>query len=272
MRYIFIGAHPDDADILFGGTAIQLARAGHQVRFVSVTNGDAGHQSMARPALARRRLEEAQAAARVGGLDGYDIMGIPDSEVECNLANRWAIIRLLRRFAPDVVITHWLWDYHADHRATGQLVLDAAYLLTVPHCCADTPIPAAEPIYAFAYHRFQDPRPFRADAAVAIDNVLDEKMRMLDCHVSQFYEWLPWNAGFRDFDASKLSWPQKKEWLMARWGVRTETCAALARPLLCRSYGEQQGAQIGHAEAFEQNAYGKEVPQEEFQRIMQGIG
>ncbi|HQL09052.1 MAG TPA: PIG-L family deacetylase, partial [Lentisphaeria bacterium] len=113
-RFLFFGAHPDDADLLFGGTAIKLARAGHAVKFVSACNGDCGHQSMSSPDLAKRRYLEAQASAKIAGLVEYEVLPIPDCRLECNLANRETFIRIIRRFQPDVVISHRSCDYHAD--------------------------------------------------------------------------------------------------------------------------------------------------------------
>ena len=62
LRIIMIGAHPDDCDIDGGGTAILYAKMGHAVKFVSVTNGDAGHQQMQGAPLAKRRFAEAKEA------------------------------------------------------------------------------------------------------------------------------------------------------------------------------------------------------------------
>ena len=194
-RYLFFGAHPDDPDLLFGGCAVKLLKAGHQVKFVSVSSGDCGHYAMEPAALALRRHREAQESAKVAGLTGYEILDVPDCHVVCTLELRERLIRVIRDFEPDVVISHRLCDYHADHRATAQCVMDCAYLVRVPMYCADTPIPRKDPVFAYGYDAFTDPRPIRADAVTEIDSVAETKLRMLDCHRSQFYEWLPWNMG-----------------------------------------------------------------------------
>ena len=74
-RYLVFCAHPDDCDLLFGGTAVKLAKAGHAVKFVSVCNGDCGHYAMTHEALARRRHGEAQASVRLAGIEEYQILG-----------------------------------------------------------------------------------------------------------------------------------------------------------------------------------------------------
>ena len=163
-NYLVIGAHPDDPDLLFGGCAVKLLKAGHQVKFVSVSSGDCGHYAMEPAALALRRHREAQESAKVAGLTGYEILDVPDCHVVCTLELRERLIRVIRDFEPDVVISHRLCDYHADHRATAQCVMDCAYLVRVPMYCADTPIPRKDPVFAYGYDAFTDPRPIRADA------------------------------------------------------------------------------------------------------------
>ena len=144
-RYLVIGAHPDDVDLRFGGTAIKLTRAGHQVKFVSLCNGNCGHQTMGGAQLAARRKQEAQATLAFNGVCEYQIFDNNDCEIVADLENRKALIRIIRAFAPDVVLSHRLCDYHADHRATGTLVMDAAYLLGVPLWCPDVPRPSVLP-------------------------------------------------------------------------------------------------------------------------------
>lgn len=267
-RFLFVGAHPDDADTEFGGTALQLVRKGHSVKFVSLCNGDCGHWRMDRRELAARRFEETQRVARLIGLDEYQVLQHSDCEVESGLENRKEMIRIIRAYRPDVIISHFLWDYHADHRACAQLVQDCAYLVMVPLFCAETPIPEVNPVFAVCYHRFQDPRPFRFDAVVPIDGVLEEKFRMMDCHASQFYEWLPWgNLGMKEFDASRMTWEEKKAFLM-HWMEQYKTIADAGRETLLATYGAA-GAGVVYAEAFEQSAYGRVLPQEEFRQLFQ---
>ena len=170
-RIIFIGAHPDDADILCSGTAIQLARAGHKVKFVSATNGDTGHFSLSREETARIRIEEARQAGIASGIAEYQVIAEQNCGLEPTLDNRIKLMRIIRSWNPDLVITHRLCDYHPDHRATAQLVMDCAYTCMVPHFCEDTPIPTQNPVFAHSFDRFMEPRPHRADAVIEIDSV-----------------------------------------------------------------------------------------------------
>ncbi len=263
MRYMFFGAHPDDADLMMGGTSLKLIKNGHHVKFVSVSNGDCGHQSMERKALAARRYEETQKSAALAGLDAYEVMDIPDCGIEVTLENREKIIRMIRAYQPDVVITHRNCDYHADHRATAQLIQDAAYLLMVPLYCPDTPIPEVNPVFAYAYDRFTKPAPVQPDAVVEIDSVIEEKFHVLDCHVSQFYEWLPFTKGMKDFSVEGWTWEQKRAHLDEHWGIRFKTIAEYAAEQLEKRYHHP----VKYAELFEYSPYGRAVTPEEFQEL-----
>src|SRR6266849_6641769 len=80
LRLLIIGAHPDDADYHAGGTAALYRAAGHVVKMVSLTNGDAGHQTLRGPELARRRKAEAAAAGAVIGAS-YDVFDNHDGQL-----------------------------------------------------------------------------------------------------------------------------------------------------------------------------------------------
>lgn len=265
-RIMFIGAHPDDADLCCGATAIKLARAGHIVKFVSATNGDTGHHILSRAETAKRRYGEAQAAAKLAGVVEYEILN-HDCGLEISVENRREILRVIRRFKPDLVITHRTCDYHPDHRAIAQLVQDTAYVVMVPHFCEDTSTPDYSPVYACAFDAFDDPRPHRADAVIEIDSVIDQKLALWDCHASQFYEWMPWVDGDKNFDINALNDQQKREHLM-KWMQRFKKAANCARPLLKNLYGDQAD-HIVYAETFEQSPYARVLPLDEFQKLFE---
>src|SRR5215813_9009906 len=100
LRLLIVGAHPDDADYFAGGTAALYRSAGHIVKMVSLTNGDAGHQTLRGPTLAQRRRTEAAAAGAVIGAT-YDVLDNHDGQLLPSLENRFQVIRLIRSFQPD---------------------------------------------------------------------------------------------------------------------------------------------------------------------------
>jgi LmbE family N-acetylglucosaminyl deacetylase len=256
LRIMAIGAHPDDCDAKVGGLAIKYARQGHQVKFVSLTNGDAGHHEIGGVELAKRRYQEAQKAAQVAGIE-YELFDIHDGELVPILEYRKMVIETIRGFQPDLVITHRPNDYHPDHRYTSQLVQDAAYTVTVPNIQSLTPYLMRNPVFAYMSDSFQRPYPFSPDIAVSIDDVVDTKLDMLDCHESQMYEWLPYNKGV--LEQVPQDAVERRAWL-GKW--RLPYSAALAdryRPLLKQLYGPERGEQIRHIEAFEICEYGAAV-------------
>jgi len=87
IRVLVVGAHPDDPDINFGGSAVRFAQEGATVRFLSVCNGSKGHQALSEEALAARRLGEMQRSAAILGVEKYETLGCPDCELEASM--RW---------------------------------------------------------------------------------------------------------------------------------------------------------------------------------------
>ena len=171
LRIIVFGAHPDDCDKDAGGTAALWAARGHAVKFVALTNGDAGHQTEGGGALAKRRRAEAQEAGRRYGIAEYEVLDNHDGELEPTLAVRQQVIRRIRQWQADLVIAPRPNDYHPDHRYTGVVVQDSAYMVVVPNVTPDTPPLRKNPVFMYGYDRFQRPNPFRPDVAVAIDSV-----------------------------------------------------------------------------------------------------
>ena len=193
-KVLVIGAHPDDCELKAGGTARQWANRGFEVTFVSVTDGGAGHHTMMPAELIVRRRMEAAAAAEVLGVQSR-VLDHHDGELLPTLEARLDIIRLIRQVRPDLVLTHRPNDYHPDHRYTSQLVQDAAYMVTVPRIAPDVPSLRMDPVFGYLSDSFTAPQPFRGDVIVPIDDVMEDVLAAIDCHASQFYEWLPFNMG-----------------------------------------------------------------------------
>ncbi len=195
LRIIFIGAHPDDCDIKGGGTAALFVEMGHQVKFLSVTNGDAGHQTQGGGMLAKRRIAETREVAKRLGVS-YDVLDNHDGELLPTLEIRLQIIRKIREWKADVVIAPRSNDYHPDHRYTGILVQDAAFMVGVPNVAPDVEPLRKNPVFLYYQDNFKKPNPFQPDIAVDITPVIAKKLAGLDAHQSQFYEWLPWIGNY----------------------------------------------------------------------------
>ena len=262
LRIIAIGAHPDDCDGRVGGTAAKWAALGHQVKFVAVTNGDAGHQTEGGGALARRRRREAQEAGRRLGIAEYETLDNHDGQLVPSVDVREQVIRRIRQWNADIVLAPRPNDYHPDHRYTGMLVQDAAYMVVVPNICPDTPPLRKNPVFLYFQDRFQRPNPFRPDVVVAIDDVLDRKIKGLDAHTSQMYEWLPWVAG--ELDHVPADAAARLEWLR-----KTRSGQPLSEPVreAARKWYGPRSASIREVEAFELCEYGRQPAEEELKRL-----
>lgn len=257
LRLIMIGAHPDDCDMGAGGTAIIFAKMGYAVKFVSVTNGDAGHQTMKGAALAKRRFAEAQEAGKRFGVV-YDVLDNHDGELLPNLDVRLQVIKKIREWDADVVIAPRPNDYHPDHRYTGVLVQDAAYMVAVPNVAPETPALKKNPVFLYFQDRFQKPSPFRPDIAIDISDVYAQKIHAMDAHESQMYEWLPWIGHYLEQVPSNKQ--EREKWLAQK---RFAEITPSVRLSLEKWYGKEKAATIKNAEAFEVCEYGAQPTDEE---------
>ncbi len=265
LRVIVFGAHPDDCELEAAGTAARMVKAGHQVKFVSVTNGDIGHHEIAGAILARRRAAEVQKCAEILGITS-EVLDIHDGELLPTLENRRAITRLIRSWRADVVISHRPNDYHPDHRYTGILVQDSAFMVTVPSFCPDVPALRKNPIFLYTEDSFQKPNPFAADVVVPIDEVLDQKAACIDALASQFYEWNPWLGGYSDevpkAPAARMEWTKKR--VIGRYGA----IADRYRAELIDELGQERGRAVKVAEAFELCEYGSQPSRAELRAML----
>lgn len=260
-RIIMIGAHPDDCDQDGGGTAILFAKMGYAVKFVSVTNGDAGHQTMKGTALAKRRFAEAQEAGKRFGVT-YDVLDNHDGQLLPTLEVRLQVIKKIREWNADIVIAPRPNDYHPDHRYTGVLVQDAAYMVAVPNVASETPALKKNPIFLYFQDGFKRPNPFRPDITVDISDVFAQKIHAMDAHESQMYEWLPWIGHYLDQVPKSKS--EREHWLAQTRAVKI---TPEVRTSLEKWYSKERAAQTQNAEAFEICEYGTQPTDEEIRRL-----
>ena len=250
LNVLIIGAHPDDPDKV-GGCAYKWTQAGYTVTMVSFTNGDAGHQSIKAKELAKIRREEARKAGEVIGVT-YITLDNHDGQVMPTYKNRLQMIKLIRDYKADLVIFPRPYDYHPDHRYTGALVLDAAYMVTVPTILPKVPFLEKNPMFLYMSDGFIHPEPFTADVAIDIDDVIEKKLDMYHQHKSQMYEWLPFNRG--NLSSVPASDADRRAWLgQTRQGGSN---ANPYRSTLIALYGTEKGSAIQYCEAFQDSGYG----------------
>ena len=257
LNIIAIGAHPDDCDSKFGGTAALFAKMGHNVKFLALTSGDAGHQSEGGGALGNRRREEARNAGKALGITEYQTLDNHDGELLPSLQVRHDVIRAIRKWDADIVLGLRPNDYHPDHRNAGKVVIDASYMVIVPNVCPDTPPLNKNPLFLFMQDRFQRPYKHQPDIVVGIDETIEQKIDGLHAHTSQMYEWLPWTNGG---DASVAKIPtsniERREWLADRTKRRSSIISPEKMNSLEKWYGKDIAKSIKYVESFEVAEYG----------------
>jgi LmbE family N-acetylglucosaminyl deacetylase len=254
LRIIAFGAHPDDNELRLAGTAAMWAALGHQVKFVSATNGDIGHWREAGGPLARRRTAEVEAAAKILGITSQ-VLDIHDGEIEATLENRRTFARLIREWRADVVFGHRPNDYHPDHRAVGELVQDSSYMVTVPFFTPDTRPLERNPVFLSYQDNFTKPNPFTADIVIGIDSVIEKKLDVMDALESQFYEGGA-NGGPQNVPTDPAAIAKRREQVRANFRNRFASPAKQFRAKLVELYGPERGNKFQYAEAFEISEYG----------------
>lgn len=265
LRIIIFGAHPDDSEYTGAGVAVKWARAGHHVKFVSTTNGDIGHWGQAGGPLAMRRIKEVQAVAKKMGV-AVEVMDNHDGEIMPTMENRRAFTRLIRQWNADIVIGPRTNDYHPDHRYTGILLQDSAFMVAVPFFCPEVPALQKNPVFLYKSDRFQKPNPFKADVAVGIDEVIEPTLDALLEMVSQIHE------GGANGDASLYpSDPaaRKKRDAQVRQSLARRYAAGASqyRDVLEKFYGAEAAKKIQYAQAFEICEYGRRPSVDELKKL-----
>ncbi len=267
IRVIIFVAHPDEAEEYTGGTAALFAQMGHAVKFVSLTNGDAGHYSEERAALAKRRLAEAQEAGKILGVE-YQVLDHHDGELQATIEVRKEVIRLTREWKADIVIGfHPTGGSHADNRTAGEAVRDAAaFIAFTPLLVPNVPPLKKSPLYLLTpdYHAKQFYRP---DIAIDVDSVIDKKMDAIAAHVSQVYEFGPWQRGILEkvptgqAERKEFLWSQQKNYFDP-----TKDRPEL-KPVLEKWYGPERARTIQYAEVFEIADYGRYPNDDEIREL-----
>jgi len=178
LDVLAVMAHPDDAEILCGGSLLKSARRGERTGVLDLTAGEAGSRGSA-----ELRAREAEAAAEVLGLAVRRNAGLPDAGLYNSPEARVVVATLLRELRPRVVVTHWTRGRHPDHTAAAALAYDACYLAGLRRFAAPgDPHRPLKILHAIAF-REDAPRP---TVVVDITDELEGKLQALACYPSQF--------------------------------------------------------------------------------------
>ena len=187
MRVLAVGAHPDDLEILCGGTLARFVQEGHEVVMCHATRGNRGSFVHSSEEIERIRGAEAQRAAAICGAE-YATLGFSDGEINAaERAQQRAVVDLVRDARPDLILTHSQGDYMGDHNEIAKLVFECSFSATLPlyntgkpHHSSVTPIYHIETIMGLGFQ----PAEF-----VDITATIETKVAMLEAHESQL-TWL----------------------------------------------------------------------------------
>jgi len=173
-----ICAHPDDSELICGGTLARSVALGHSAGIVSLTGGELGTRGSA-----DLRAKESAAAAKVLGLSFHDTLGLPDGAVPNTPENRAKLATFIRHAKPSVVITHWLKGRHPDHAVTAQLVRDACFVAGLKNIEPDIPTHRPRKIlHALSFREDNEKPTFVVD----ISDSFEKKLEAVRCYSSQF--------------------------------------------------------------------------------------
>ncbi|MEK7751238.1 MAG: PIG-L family deacetylase, partial [Acidobacteriota bacterium] len=200
--------------------------------------------------------------ARKLGIAEYEVLDNHDGELMPTLEVRKQIIRLIRQWNADIVLSPRPYDYHPDHRYTSILVQDAAFMVLIPMVVTDAPPLRRNPVFLYYEDGFQKPQPFSPDIAISVDDVWQKKLDAYEAEPSQFYEAQPkcWGGGVE----VPTDPAERRKWLEKRRGPAPEPAV---RQALAKWYGPEKAKAVRHAEAFEFCEYGRRASEAELKKL-----
>lgn len=215
QRILALHAHPDDIEILAGGTMAMLAARGHSIVMATMTPGDCGSAEFDAVRVAEIRRSEAHRAASLIGAD-YRCAEFRDLAIFNDDASRRRVAELIRSVRPALVLTASPIDYHCDHEATSALVRDACFGASAPNYATGASNPAP-PLDAIPHLYFMDSiegvdrdgRPQQPDFFIDIAAAFEQKRAMLACHESQ-RNWLRRQHGIEDYLEMMERWSRER--------------------------------------------------------------
>jgi LmbE family N-acetylglucosaminyl deacetylase len=213
MRILAIHAHPDDVEILAGGTMALLAARGHQIAIATMTPGDCGSRELPPDEIAAvRRREAAEAAAKIGA--SYTCLEFRDLAIFHDDAARRRVVELLRTSRPDAILTASPVDYLCDHETTSALVRDACFCAPMPNyrtCGAAAPLERIPHLYWMdpLTGRDREGRVVTPDFVVDVGATFAKKVEMLSAHASQ-RDWLTRHHGTDDYLLEMERWTRER--------------------------------------------------------------
>ncbi|MFH0735100.1 MAG: PIG-L family deacetylase [bacterium] len=261
LNVIIIKAHPDEAEEYAGGTTALLIKAGHRVKFLSLTNGDVGHWNITKEQIALRRLNEAKEVEKRIGVT-YEILNYHDGELENNVELRKQVVKAIREWKADVVISFkpMFGGGHPDNMASAIAVQQGAGLSSAPLFMPEVPFLNNRPLFLHMRDYYSKSFPHIPDYVIPIDSVIDLKLYLFDAHASQFYEFAPYQRGI--LQEVPTSWEDKKAFLHKYWDEFSIISNEM-QTWLNNWFGVEMASKFNYAEEFELAPYSRKPTKDE---------
>lgn len=251
LRVLVVFAHPDEGELYTGGIAALYTRAGHAVKFMSLTNGDAGHYEMKPVPLAARRYKEAMESKRILSLSEYEVLGYHDQHLANTKQVQDKVIKSIQDWNADIVFTYYpAKGGHTDNMTAGYIVRDAATRLQMKK----TPVF----VYVRDYHTINFS--YIPDFAISIDSVMEIKLAALAAHKTQVSESIPKSLGILEEVRSN---PEKQREVLYNNAYPYSSVTDKNRFALEKWYGKTEAAKIKYAESYEIAEFGRQVDEKE---------
>lgn len=250
LKIMIIFAHPDEGEKYTGGIAALYTKMGHQVKFMSLTNGDAGHYAMNPVELTKMRYQEAMESKRILALDAYEVLDYHDKYLKNTKEAQEKVIKSIQDWQADVVFTYYPAEGgHIDNMTAGYIVRDAAPNLQMKK----------KPVFVYVrdYHTIKFS--YIPDFAVAIDTVWPVKLAALGAHRSQLADVIPHSMGILDEVRAD---PEKQKKIIYDNAYPFSSVTDINRPALLKWYGKDS-AGIKYIESYEIAEFGRQLEEKE---------
>lgn len=260
LRVMVIFAHPDEGEIYTGGITALFTKMGCQVKFMSLTNGDAGHYSIKPEDLAKMRYQEAMESKRILSLSDYEVLNYHDQHLKNTKESQDKVIKSIQDWKADIVFTYYpAKGGHTDNMTAGYIVRDAAPRLKM----STTPVF----VYIRDYHTITFS--YIPDFAIGIDSVWETKLAACAAQKSQVADAIPHSMGILEEVRAN---PEKQKQLIYENTLPFSNVTTVNLPALEKWYGKEAAAKIKYAEAFEIAEFGRQLTEEEMKITFPMLG
>jgi len=251
LRVMMIFAHPDEGEVYTGGTTALYTQMGHTVKFMSLTNGDAGHWEEKPEVLAKRRYQEAMNSKKILNLEDYEVLDYHDQGLKNTKEAQAKVIKSIEAFKPDVVFTYYpAQGGHTDNMTAGYIVRDAVKDLKM----------AKLPVFFYVRDYHTCTFSYIPAFAFSIDKVWEKKLEACGAHRTQVAEAIPHDMGILE-EVKKN--PELQKSLINDNTYAFSKVFPTYLYALEKWYGTEAASKIKYAEAFETAEFGRQITQEE---------